>query len=309
MIILHAGVLDGKLLLWAETNIKKPDTITVKKPRQKSNPRTGSAAPPPFDYDAGAEKLLASLEEIGLDLKIHKRSLQAMTIWLPTVDNRPVPSSALIAEPPESVATATLTPWKVTVVRMPLEKPVEFLCRCVGRQTLGQGIIVGNDLSFWATAMRFAGALVAKQQFLPDVGEVDGVYFACWKPVFMGVDNERFSRLVRAMPAVGRALTYRASSPPDIHPISILSAFTNVIVDQIVRSSITAEFKPIPARERKLSKKHTAYDSIHDQRLHALRSPNVVMEADATQLRHLTTHVKEWVRPISISPHTPLLLS
>ena len=67
MIILHAGVLDGKLLLWAETNIKEPDTITVKKPRQKSNPRTGSAAPPPFDYDAGAERLLAALEEIGLD--------------------------------------------------------------------------------------------------------------------------------------------------------------------------------------------------------------------------------------------------
>jgi len=43
MIILHAGVLDGKLLLWAETNIKEPDTITVKKSRQKTNPRTGSS--------------------------------------------------------------------------------------------------------------------------------------------------------------------------------------------------------------------------------------------------------------------------
>ena len=186
MIILHAGVLDRKLLLWAETNIKEPDTITVKKPRQKSNPRTRSAIPSPLEYDAGAERLLAALEEIGLDRKIHRKTLRPMTIWLPTVDNQPVPSSALIAEPPESVATATLTPWKVTVFPIPLEKTVEFLCRCVGRQTLGQGIIVGSDLSFWATAMRFAGALVAKQQFLPDVGEVDGVYFACWKPVFYG---------------------------------------------------------------------------------------------------------------------------
>jgi SNF2 family DNA or RNA helicase len=308
MIILHAGVLDGKLLLWAETNIKEPDTITVKKPRQKSNPRTGSAAPPPFDYDAGAEKLLAALEEIGLDRKIHRKTLQPMTIWLPTVDNQPVPSSTLIAEPPESVATATLTPWKVTVLPIPLEKTVEFLCHCVGRQILGLGIIVGRDLFFWATAIRFAGALVAKQQFLPDIGEVDGVYFACWKPVFLGADIERFSRLVRAMPAVGRALTHRASSPSGIRPISILSAFTNVIVDQLVRSSIIAEFKPIPARERKLSKKPAVYDSIHDQWLHALRSPNVVMEADATQLRHLAAHVKEWVRPISVSTAAPFRL-
>src|SRR4030042_3762395 len=101
MLILHAGVLDGKLLLWAETTIKEPDTIAVKKPRQKSNPRAGSSAPPPFNYDAGAERLLVALEEIGLDLKIHKRSLQKMTIWLPTVDNQPVPSSVLIAEPPD----------------------------------------------------------------------------------------------------------------------------------------------------------------------------------------------------------------
>src|SRR4030042_4810184 len=148
MIILHAGVLDGKLLLWAETNIKEPDTIAVKKPRHKSNPRTRLAIPPPLEYDAGAEKLLAALEEIGLDRKIHKKSFQPMTIWFPTVDNQPVPSSALIAEPPESVATSTLTPWKVTVLPIPLEKTVEFLCRCVGRQTLGLGIIVGKDLSF-----------------------------------------------------------------------------------------------------------------------------------------------------------------
>ncbi len=166
MIILHAAFLEGEFLLWGETP-EKPATTVVKKPKNKNHLRASPAHPKPLRYDAGAEKLSSVLKEIGFDSKVIKKSIRLIVAWLPTVDNQPVPSSPLIGESPESVRTATLVPWKVTGLRLPLEKAVEFLCRSIGKQILGSGIIVGKDLTFWAIALRFAGGLVAKQQFLP----------------------------------------------------------------------------------------------------------------------------------------------
>ena len=41
-----------------------------------------------------------------------------------------------------------------------------------------QGVIVGKTLTYWATVLRFAGALVARQQYLPGlVAEADGTAF------------------------------------------------------------------------------------------------------------------------------------
>ena len=269
MIVLHAGVFENNFLLWGETP-EKTGTLAVKKSIGKAHSRAGSATAQPFPYDASAETLSTVLKEIGFDFKVTKKSIEPMTVWLPTVDNHPVPSSALIAEPPASTGTASLTPWKVTVLRLPPGKAVEFLCRSVGRQTLELGAIVGKDLSFWATAMRFAGALVAKQQFLPDVTEIPNTYSARWKPIFSGEDQARLSKLARTMPAVARALTREASTIPDSHPVSILSGFMNLMVDHLVRSSITTELEPTAAAKPKFPKKPVTHDSLHDQWLHTL---------------------------------------
>ena len=241
MIILHATFLEGEFLLWGETP-EEPETSVVKKPRNKNHLRGGPANPRPLRYDAGVEKLSSVLKEIGFDFKVIKKSIRPMVAWLPTVDDQPVPSSPLIGESPESVRKATLVPWKVTGLRLPLEKAVEFLCRSIGKQILGPGMIVGKDLTFWAAALRFAGALVTKGQFLPDISEIHGISLAHWRPIFSGFDSERLSKLGKSMPAVARALSLKDASPPTTSPISLLSGFISIMVDHLIRSASREDF-------------------------------------------------------------------
>ncbi len=307
MIVLHAEFLNGEFLLWGETPAE-PNTSTVKRHRYEGHSRKGLTSPEPLCYDAGADRLSGVPKEIGFDFKISKKSIKPVIVWLPTVNGKPVPSGPLIDEIPESVMEATLNPWKVTALRLPIEKAIELMCRSVGKQTLASGIIVGKDLTFWADAMRFAGALVVKQQFLPSVMEMDGTYLAHWKPVFSGPDSERFSKLAEAMPEVARALTHQATSPPNAPPISILSGFIGMIIDHLVRSSIKTGFElALPAKLRQ-PKKQAIHESIHDQWLAALRSADGMIEGGLKELSQFTTHVKEWDRPISISMISPFRL-
>ncbi|MEW6374854.1 MAG: hypothetical protein AB1502_03570 [Thermodesulfobacteriota bacterium] len=132
MIILHASFLEGEFLLWGERP-KEPVNSEVRRPRYKSNLGADPANPNPLPYDAGVEKLSTVLKEINFDFKVSKKSIRPMVAWLPTMDNRPVPSSPLIAEPPESIGSVTLVPWRVTGLQFPMEMTVEFLCRSIGK--------------------------------------------------------------------------------------------------------------------------------------------------------------------------------
>jgi SNF2 family DNA or RNA helicase len=305
MIILHASFLEGEFLLWGEMP-EKPETLAVKRPRNKSDLRGNPAKPKPLRYDAGVKKLSSGLKEIGFDFKVIKKSPRTMVAWLPTVDDQPVPSSPLIGEPPESAKKANLVPWKMTGLQLPLEKAVEFLCRSIGKQILGPGIIVGKDLTFWAAALRFAGALVSKGQFLPDISEIHGVSVAHWRPIFSGFDSERLSNLGKSMPAVARALSVKDASPPTTSTIFLLSSVISILVDHLVRSASREDFLYTPVAQRRYLKKKGASFSIHDHWLNALLSPNGVIEGE--ELLQLTSHLKEWIRPISVSAASPFRL-
>jgi len=298
MIVLHAGFLEGEFLLWGETPAVS-ETLSVKRRKDKSER---------LPYDAGEERLSAVFREIGFNFKSSKKSIRLATAWLPTVEKNPIPSSGLIAELPQSVKAITVSPWRVATVQLPRAKAVEFLCRCVNKQTLGPGIVVGKDLAFWTTALRFAGALVAKQQFLPSVTEIHGISLGYWKPIFSGIDNERLSNLAKAMPEAARALTNNSTSPPHTPSSSILTAFITVMVDHLIRSSIITESKDVFAAAYKHRKKPIPYDSIHDQWLDALRSSDGEINGDPAGLSGLTTHIREWERPISISMIAPFRL-
>ena len=307
MIILHAAFLEGELLLWGETP-EKSETPALKKPRKKSNFRRASANAEPLCYDASAEKLFAVLNEIGFDFKVTKKSIQSMIVWLPTVDSQPVPSSPLIGEPPESIRKASLSPWKVSALRLPPERIVEFLCRCIDKQILVPGVVIGKDLSFWTMALRFAAALVTKGEFLPDVGEMDGVSCAHWRPIFSGFDKKTLSKLGNSMPAVARALSRKATSLPCISPVSLLTSFINVIVDYLVRSAGGEDFWDVSAAQHRSLKRRKTLYSIHDQWLKALSSDDGRMEGKGAELLQLTTHLKDWIRPISLSISAPFRL-
>jgi SNF2 family DNA or RNA helicase len=307
MIILHASFLEGEFLLWGEMPEGR-EALAARRPRNKSNLRGNPANPKPLRYDAGAEKLSSVFKEIGFDFKVIKKSIRPMVAWLPTVDNQPVPSSPLIDEFPESAKKAALAPWKVTGLRLPPESAIEFLCRSSGKQILKSGIIVGKDLSFWTIALRFAGALVTKGQFLPDISEIHGVSVTHWRPIFSGFDSERLSKLGNSMPAVARALSVKDASPPTASPISLLSSFISIVADHLIRSASREDFLYTPVAQRRYLKKKGTCLSTHDHWLNALRSPGGVIEGEGEELLQLTNHLKEWIRPISVSAASPFRL-
>jgi len=242
-----------------------------------------------------------------LGLTVNKKHTETVVAWLPTAGSQPIASSPLIAEPPGSRAKVALAPWTVTALRLSTEQGVEMLCACVGRQTLAPGVIVGGDLAFWTVALRFAGALVARQQYLPGLSEDDGVFRARWDPVLAGPDRERLAKLAKAMPAVSRALGREAASPPEMPSESVLSAFVGRMLDHLVRSTLS----PGPAltrRKGRRKKKAPTFDSLHDQWVHALRSPDGLMDGDAAELAELATQVGEWQRPMAVSTASPFRL-
>jgi len=110
------------------------------------------------------------------------------------------------------------------------------------------------------------------------------------------------------MPAVARAFTRDATSPPEKNrPASVLSGFIAETVDHLLRSTLSAERQPTkPRRARK--KKPPDFDSVHDQWLYSLRSPDGDMEGDGAELARFAAQVREWQRPVSVSTACPFRL-
>src|SRR4030042_37514 len=207
-----------------------------------------------------------------------------MLAWLPTGDNRPIASSPMIHEPPNSGLNLILAPWKVTALCLTTEQAVELLCLCNGKKTLAPGVIPGKDLIFWVDAMRFAGVLVARQQFLPGLIRKEDQYLAQWQPLFSGVDRDRLNQLAQVMPAVSRALVYlkepqdvSLAGPPISSSLSILSSFLHQMVDHFVRCSMEASRKVRPPEFP------ATYDSLHDLWLKGLQSSDRTLEAKAAE--------------------------
>ncbi len=297
MIILHAGFLDHQLWLWGEASAEAAADQSARRGR-KSAARSNSQKAQTLPFDAGAEGLLAALGEVAFGLKMGAGDVEKATAWTPTVDDQPVASSALIAEPPSSVAKVVIAPWTVSAIPLSTAEAVGLLCLCVERETLAQGVIAGRDLDFWAAAMRLGGAMVAREQFLPSLEAVEDFYRARWEPVFAGADAQRVRQLAKTMPQACRALTPSGvETPPDVSPISALESFIGEVVDYLARSGSAVS-----------SRKASSFETVHDYWLHALRSADGVMEGAAKEMDALAGQVRDWRRPISVSAAAPFRL-
>ncbi|MGE0132514.1 MAG: DEAD/DEAH box helicase [Blastocatellales bacterium] len=295
MIIIHAGFLDYQLWLWGEAPAEIAPEAPVRRGR-KTSAKSKSKNQNRLPFDAGAERLLAALNGVFSGLKMSKSDVETATAWLPAVDGLPVASSPLIAEPPSSTSKAGIAPWAVAAIPLSTAEAVDLLCRCVDRETLAAGVIVGNDLAFWAAAMRLGGAMVAREQFLPTIEAIEDFYRARWEPVFAGTDAQRAQRLAKTAPQVCRALTLPdAGAPPDAPALSALETFIGEVVDYLVRSASTP-------------KKVSSVESAHDQWLSALRSSDGVMDGSAKGMDALIEQTREWRRPIMVSAAAPFRL-
>jgi SNF2 family DNA or RNA helicase len=299
MIILHAGLEDGQLLLWGES---PPASPSARRGRQAKVPQ-----PKPFPFDPGAGPLAAAIADALPDSARRKLPSDQRFLWLPTVKDRPVPSSALVAEPPEPGATAMLAPWSAAVLRLGPAQTIDLLGACADRETLAAGVLVGPALAFWARALRFAGALAAREQFVPDVRHAGSAWQARWRPVLAGADRQRAGQLARAMPPACRALSAAADTPPALPPATLLDDFLETMVDALVRSPAAGFATPaVPTRRGR--KAAPAFASTHDQWLHALRAADGTLTGPAADLKQLAEQVHSWQRPLTVAVEAPFRL-
>jgi hypothetical protein len=292
MIILHAGRIGKQFFLWGESPAEKEIPV-VRRGRKPKNP-----AAKPYPYDSGFENLFSALEL--LLGSPGRKETEKINVWIPTIGGNPVPSSSLVAEIPASKAELTLAPWTVNAYPLEAEETLVLLCACMGKRVLAPGIISGNDLLWWADALKFAGSLVAGQKYLPGVRGEEEEYRALWEPVFSGEDAGELAKLAKQMPPVARALAPETSSmPPEIPAALVARQFIEGSLDWIVRSEVGEKELAKEIRKRK------PFDSVHDAWVSALKSPDGLIYGDEKELLQLAVRSREWQRPLTILTTSP----
>ncbi|MFA7035645.1 MAG: DEAD/DEAH box helicase [Methanosarcina sp.] len=292
MIILHAGRVGKQFFLWGESPAEN-ETPVVRRGRKPKTPIVK-----PYPYDSGFENLSSALEL--LLGSTDRKKAEKINVWTPTIGGNPVPSSPLVAEISDSKAEPALAPCTVHAYPLEAEEAIVLLCTCMEKKVLAPGIISGNDLLWWADALKFAGSLVAGQKYLPGVRGGEGEYRAFWEPVFSGEDAGKLAKLAKQMPPAARALAPEASSmPPEMPAALAAKQFIEDSLDWIVRSEIG---------EKKLAKetrKRKSFDSVHDAWVSALRSPEGLIYGDENELLQLAARTREWQRPLTILTTSP----
>jgi SNF2 family DNA or RNA helicase len=299
MFIVHASAGGGALLLWGETAPAAPVV------------RRGRKTVSPSPTNAGAARVANALAEVVPQVAPRDSAIETCILWLPSVKNQPILSSPLLGPPLESKTPPLLAPWSITALRLSAEQAVDLLCACVGRDTLGPGVAIGSSLAYWVHVLRFAGALIAREQFLPSLRTDGENYRACWQPVLSGADGQRLHQLAGIMPPACRALG-TADAPPDRPALAVATEVVENLVDVLVRTSApssAALAKPTPAfRVRRAAKKSPAFASVHDAWLHALRSADGRIHGDGAAARQLAEQARSWQRPVLLTTAAPFRL-
>src|SRR5437899_3257491 len=121
MIVVHVAWVDNQLVSWGESPraaaaasggdaAPGPPEARPRKGRRAAAPRV---APPLYPYDAGAARLAEALSQAVAGLSVSARVAETFVAWLPTIDENPVPSSPLVADPapdPQGNGKATARP-------------------------------------------------------------------------------------------------------------------------------------------------------------------------------------------------------
>ena len=300
MLILHAGELDGALALWGEGSRSEGG-------RRGPGRKPKAALAPTHPFAARARDVADLLAEWAPEVKPTSRRAGWMTAWLPSIGGKPFPSSGLVGESPGRPDDAEIAPWSIPTYRMTTPEAVSLLCAAMGKRTLAAGVVVGQDLAYWATALRLAGSLVARQRYLPGLATRDGERFASWEPLYSGADAGWLARLAESMPAAARALCgLDADAPPERPAGESLARFVAAVVENLVRAPGLSEWEATPRRGRR--RKKMAFDSAHDAWLHGLRSVDGFLYANESEFERLSDELRQWRRPITVAASAPFRL-
>jgi SNF2 family DNA or RNA helicase len=301
MIILHASYADHHLHFWGEKPVD--DLEGASKSRGKKTPAL-------FPYDAGEETLKEILCETLFDRSIRRQDGVMRTVWLPTSGQTAIASSPLLSKNPTAHRDIKIEPWRVTTLSLPLESTIGFLAAFVGKELLSSGVMGGNDMTYWTRVMRFAGALVARQEYLPGLEKTrSGKMEAIWEPIFLGSDQEYLNELIAAMPHSCACMQGESAKDeqPMIFPATMVKELVTQIVDYLARYSIFTQQQSSWPKSF-LEDPGTEFDSMHDHWLNALVTEEPILPDDEADLKELHVQVREWRKPISLSTTTPFHL-
>jgi len=214
VIILHASESGGTIEFWGE--LSGDDPASGRKARGSRHPHSVPDRSP-IRAGSSGKKARGSrhpysvpAREIMDRLKSHMRigrgqHYPSTKIWLPSGDGRPLPSDGTALGQTKFDPKADLKKWTVQSVIFPPKETARILLEAVRNRSVMAGMAVGPDLAYWSDVARFAGSIVARQQFLPDLS----YYYrarAGWTPVFLGEDHERLIALAKRMPMAACAL-------------------------------------------------------------------------------------------------------
>lgn len=303
MIILHATYADHQLHFWGEKPVDDLEGAAAA--------RDGKGISR-FPYDAGEDTLKEILVETLFDRSIRRQEPDMRVVWLPTSGKTAIASSPLLSKNPVAHRDVCLHPWKVTTMTLSLESTIGFLAAFVDKELLSSGVMGGADLAFWTKVMRFAGSLVARQEYLPGLERTkSGEMEAIWEPIFLGNDLEYLNELVEAMPhACGCMESVRAKGSgeaPKLYPATVVKEFVLQIVDYLSRYSIFTQQQSSWPKSF-LSEPGTEFDSMHDHWLNALVTEEPILPDAPEDLEELFRQVRNWRKPISLSTNTPFRL-
>ena len=293
--ILHASASGGQLVLWGEVTPASPG----KSPR-KSAIRDRPAHAPRSRFAPEEGRLIEAVAAEVAGFEASKEQRQRWVAWLPSDGRGALPSSPMLEERAQNPNAPRLAPWETPGLALTAGQAVDVLVAAVGKATWGPGLVVGKTLAYWGSVLRFAGALVARQQYLPAVvAGADGTTFrARWEPVLAGASRQQAEQLARAMPHACRALARTAYTPPQSAASPLLAEVLGSLVDHLVRSANP----PAGKAPRKFA-------SLHDQWIHALRTPEGHLKGEPRELADLAAKVGQWRRPLDFAASAPFRLA
>ena len=265
MIALHISILDGIPFLWSEG--KKIGML---------------------------KELRLAMEHIGMSSR-HNSTTKEFCVWMPSLDEKPLPSSPLIGAIASMEGKKSLNAFPITALRLNATSLTELTLLADKGNIPGSGIIFGSSLLWLRQVRTIALNIIRSQSLLPSVVRMDKCWEALWQPLPETTTSLVLEKVAETMPAVCRSLSRLKTQPPDVSKQLTLKQLLSSIVNELLR--------PV---ERADTPKTTDFESIHDAWLHALSCSDArVHWKNEQEIEQFACQLNAWRRPIELHEQSP----
>ncbi len=315
MVVLHGAWLEGEWLLWGEET-SGDGSVCVKEEGELSQ------ADEPAGWGCGRDALataLGAFDSGGAAGRI--ADAQRVIAWLPTVHGSAAASRPWLRRGRQG-QPAALAPWRVWALPLRGEDLFAVLGAVAESRRLARGVMAGNDVGAWSDLVRYAGAVVARRQYLPGLRAVrdeapvapeeallperhlaDTGYESRWAPALDKAELRRFEAFTERLPGVAACLTRGAAPPPSREGCqAAAAAFLDEAVDRLVRlAAVTTLSRAHAERGR--------YFSVHDAWSASLRGETRTIRWESrADVAALAEEVARWRRPVDLEGRSQVRL-